>query len=76
MQAVCVRHTRRHARGLNLDIVSSSQLLILQLALKLLRLCNLPHCLVEVILVDGIPVIFDRKKAPVLEVKTTCRQRK
>lgn len=36
-----------------------SELLILQFALQLLRLGDLSHSLVEIILVDGIPVVLD-----------------
>ena len=41
------------------DRFSTLQLLVLQLAFQLLRLSHLPHRLVEVILVDGIPVVLD-----------------
>jgi hypothetical protein len=37
----------------------SLQLLVLQLALQLLRLGHLPHRLVEIVLVNGISVVFD-----------------
>lgn len=37
------------------------QLLVLQLALQLLRLHHLAHRLVEVVLIDRFPVVFDRK---------------
>lgn len=38
------------------------ELLVLQLALQLLRFCHLAHCLVEVVLIDGITVISNREQ--------------
>lgn len=41
------------------------QLLVLQLAFELFRLCYLPYRLVEVILVDRVAVVLDREEATV-----------
>ena len=38
------------------------QLLVLQLALQLLRLGDLAYCPVEVVLVDHVPLSFERKE--------------
>lgn len=43
-----------------------SKFLILQLPLQLLRLGNLPDGLVEIILIDEIPIVFDSKQAPTI----------
>lgn len=42
------------------------QLLVLQLAFEFLRLGDLPHCLVEVVLVDFVTVVLDREEATVV----------
>lgn len=42
--------------------------LVLKLALQLLRLCHLAHGLVEVVLIDSIPVIFDCEQTPIVAV--------
>ena len=39
--------------------MDSLQLLVLQLAFQLLRLGHLAHSLVEVVLADRFPVVFD-----------------
>jgi hypothetical protein len=39
------------------------QLLVVQLALQLLRFGHLAHRLVEVVLVDGVSVVFDGEQA-------------
>lgn len=51
-------------KAILLWIRRSSQFLIFQLPFKLFRLGNLPHSLVEVVLVDGIPIILDREESP------------
>lgn len=38
------------------------ELLVFQFALQLLRLGHLAHSLVEVVLIDGISIIFDGKQ--------------
>lgn len=42
-------------------MVRTLQLLILKFALQLLGLCNLPHSLVEIVLIDGISVVSNSK---------------
>lgn len=49
----------------------SLQLLVLNLALQLLRLRNLAHRLVEVVLVDGVPVVANCKQSAELLVSTS-----
>jgi len=41
------------------SVLSNLQLLVFKLALQLLRFGNLADSLVEIILVDGVPVILD-----------------
>lgn len=40
------------------------ELLVFQLAFKLLGLGDLAHSLVQIILVDRVPVVFDSKETP------------
>jgi len=40
------------------------QLLVLQFAFQLLRLGHLAHCLVEVVLIDSVPVVLDSEETP------------
>jgi hypothetical protein len=40
------------------------QLLVLQLALQLLRLCHLPHSLVEIVLTNILAVVLNGEQAP------------
>lgn len=48
--------------GNSLERLIQLQLLVFQLALQFLSLSHLAHSLVEVVLVDGVPVILDRKQ--------------
>lgn len=47
---------------LQIYYVSTLQFLVLQFALEFLRLGNLPDGLVEIVLIDGVSVIFDSKQ--------------
>ena len=50
--------------SLCLPCLHGLQLLVLKLSFQLLRLRQLAHSLVEVILIDRISVVFDCKQAP------------
>lgn len=46
-------------------VANGLQLLVFQLGLKFLRFGHLPHSLVEIILVYGVPVILDGGQSPI-----------
>ena len=45
--------------------LSGLELLILKLAFQLLGFGHFPHRFIEVILIDGIALVFDGKQSPV-----------
>lgn len=51
-----------------IDLNLCLQLLVLELALKLLHLRNLPNSLVEVVLVDRVAVVLDGEQSSVFAV--------
>lgn len=54
-----------HAPSMLLLLPTSLQFLVLKLALQLLGLSDLAYSLVEVVLVDGVSVVFDGEQTTV-----------
>ena len=53
-----------------------SKLLVLELALELLGLGHFSHSLVKIVLVDGVPVVFDGKQAAGIVSLFLARERR
>jgi hypothetical protein len=69
-----LRHASTPNENLKSEIGSNLKLLVLELAFQLLGLGDFAYSFVEIVLVDGIAVVFDCEEATIKNLVHECSQ--